>query len=195
LARELKPWYDDYIRLYGPQLRGELQQMDRYLGQVARLDPNFKNTLARENRQLQTLVYLQMMKTQKLMEPLVFGLWQAKNQELVAKLRDPDPLVRGISADILGRRQAPVEKDLVALLKDPDLSVRQSAHQALVHLARGTDCGPGPLDAAVKIDAAIEGWNTWLALQDNNTLERMANGEHVIESLDPSKRGTPDPGR
>ena len=58
-------------------------------------------------------------------------------------LRDSDPRVRALAAEVAGyRRDHPSAQALIVLLGDPDPVVRDQAHQALVRLNDGGDLGP-----------------------------------------------------
>ena len=120
----------------------------------------------KEGQDLEKLIFSLVLKTQKMVEPIILSLLRANDRELVTKLKDPSPLVRWFAADILSRRQAHVEKELIPLLKDPYVQVRNAAHQALVRLGRGTDFGPSSKASKAEIKQAVARWTEWLALQD-----------------------------
>lgn len=62
--------------------------------------------------------------------------------ELPALLRDADPRVRALSAEVVGwRGQSSAASALVPLLADRDADVRTAAHAALVRLNGGVDLG------------------------------------------------------
>src|SRR6516162_1016501 len=63
--------------------------------------------------------------------------------EVLQKLvKDKNPLVRWFVSVAIGRRHLHFEADLIENLNDPHPAVRDVAHKALVHVARGTDFGP-----------------------------------------------------
>jgi hypothetical protein len=181
LARELQPTLDVFNRMFGFELRTPSSDSEVRVFKYQFMYEMRKH-LAREQRELQNLLLTQMIKTQKAVEPLLFALWQAKDYELLAKMRDRDPLVRWFAADILSRKQLHVEKELIGLLKDPLPEVREAARQALVRIARGTDFGPNPLDSPAKIEQAIERWTNWLAMQDQPTV-RVPNPRETVQEL------------
>src|SRR5262249_44102159 len=181
LARELQPTLDVFNRMFGFELRTPSSDFEVRVFKY-QFKYEMRKYLAKEQRELQNLLLTQMMKTQKGVEPLLFALWQAKDYELLAKMRDRNPLVRWFAADILSRKQLHVEKELIGLLKDPLPEVREAAHQALVRIARGTDFGPNPLDVAAKLDQAVERWTNWLAMQDQPTV-RMPNSRETLQDL------------
>jgi len=109
------------------------------------------------------------LKTQNALVPiqdLFLDLTKQSQSDLLAKLRDPDPWTRMLTAIVIGNKRLPVAKQLIPLLDDPVVEVREAAHQALVRLARGTDLGPTPVDSQAKIQQAVERWNAWLAGQE-----------------------------
>lgn len=122
--------------------------------------------MLKEKQELEWLIYAQIVKTQKMVEPTILSLWKAKDAELLAKLRDSNPLIRWFATDILSRRQVHVEKHIIPLLKDPYVEVRNAAHQALVRLGRGTDFGPSRKASKTEIKQAMARWTEWLAIQD-----------------------------
>jgi hypothetical protein len=61
---------------------------------------------------------------------------------LPSLLRDRDPSVRALAAELVGHRQSTSEASgLIELLSDPSLAVRASARQALTRLNGGVDLG------------------------------------------------------
>jgi HEAT repeat protein len=117
----------------------------------------------------QELALLRQLKTQTTLNTTRDQLLKlAKENEpaFLAKLQDPDPVVRMLVAIIVGQKALPVQRELIKLLGDPVLDVRQAAHLALVRLARGTDLGPAVTDSPAKIKLAIERWSTWLDSQE-----------------------------
>lgn len=63
-------------------------------------------------------------------------------KSLAASLRDTDPTVRALAAEVAGYRAAAAEAPaLVVLLADSDARVRSAAHDALVRLNGGIDLG------------------------------------------------------
>jgi hypothetical protein len=125
-----------------------------------------KQYLLKEKAELQSHIFAQMVKTQKMVEAVVLDMWKATKKELVEKLRDPNPLIRWFAVDILSRRQIHVEKELIALLNDPFVQVRNAAREALVRLGRGTDFGPSAKASKAEIKQAVARWTEWLAMQD-----------------------------
>jgi hypothetical protein len=97
------------------------------------------------------------------MEKLVNG----KPDELCKQLRDGPPLLRLIALQVISRRRMPVEKDLIEVLDDPDKTIRQTAREALVRIARGTDFGPSLTATKRGVAQSIERWRDWLALQQS----------------------------
>ena len=142
------------------------QANDRMTEQLDFVSLYLKQNLANESLELQRLIYARVVKTQKMVEPVVLTLWKSKDQELVGKLRDPNPLIRWFAADFLSRRQVHAEKELISLLKDPFVEVRNAGHQALVRLGRGTDFGPPAKPTTLQIRDAIALWTAWVDMQD-----------------------------
>lgn len=84
---------------------------------------------------------------------------------LCKKLRDGIPLERLIALQVIGRRRLPLEKELIDVLRDPDKMIRQTAHDALVRISRGTDFGPSTGASKRGLGRAVEKWRHWLELQ------------------------------
>jgi hypothetical protein len=151
-----------------------------------------KQDLEREKLELQKLLIINVIKTQKMVEPIVHALWKATDRELVKKLQEPNPLVRWFATDILSRRQIHVEKEMIALLKDPYVEVRSSARQALVRLGRGTDFGPSPSDSRAQIDHAVDRWQRWLDMQDPASQRGSNRGRSLFDRyIGEKKSGVP----
>jgi hypothetical protein len=146
-----------------------------YDSQLAVAKQVLQQSLAKEEFELHRLLVVNVIKTQKMVEPFVQSLWKANDRELCDKLHDNNPLIRWFVVDILSRRQAHVEKELIGLLNDPYLEVRSAARQALVRLARGTDFGPNPRDGQAQIQRAVSGWQSWLERQDPIPRGRLAS--------------------
>lgn len=87
---------------------------------------------------------------------------------LCEKLRKGTPLERLIAIQVVGRRRLPLEKDLIQVLRDPDKLIRQTAHDALVRISRGTDFGPSPGVSRRGLGRAVEKWQHWLDLQERS---------------------------
>ncbi len=90
-----------------------------------------------------------------------------QNPESIAvQLKSRDLEVRLAALRLVLLHRPHLEAELIALLNDKERLVRQSAHESLVRLARGTDFGPRPnADRAERLQA-MRSWKTWLALQD-----------------------------
>jgi hypothetical protein len=84
---------------------------------------------------------------------------------LCRKLREGTPLERYLAIQVIARRRLPLEKDLIQVLRDPDKLIRQTAHDALVRICRGTDFGPTAGVSKRGISRAVERWQQWLDLQ------------------------------
>ena len=83
-----------------------------------------------------------------------FGQFQfgaTQPSDLGRLLRDPNPTVRALAAEVAGYRPggARAAPELARALADPDPRVREQAHASLVRLA-GEDLGPASDKAAVK---------------------------------------------
>ncbi len=87
------------------------------------------------------------------------------------KLRDPNPTIRWLAIQSISQRRLPCEEELIQRLKDPVAGVRDSAHQALLRLARGTDLGPfraeggSPVAVRRAQDEAVASWREWVRSQ------------------------------
>lgn len=86
---------------------------------------------------------------------------------LCKKLRDGTPLERLIALQVIGRRRLPLHKELIDVLRDPDKMIRQTAHDALVRISRGTDLGPSAGASKRGLGRAVEKWRHWLDLQQS----------------------------
>lgn len=61
---------------------------------------------------------------------------------LASQLRDSDPRIRALAAEVAGfRHDTSAAQLLIGLLADPEPAVREQAHQALVRLNDGGDLG------------------------------------------------------
>src|SRR5260370_3992500 len=83
------------------------------LNQLRFMSPLLKQKLLKEKLELQSLLVANIIKTQKMVEPLVLEMWKPKDQELIDKLWDPHPLVRWFAVDILTRNQIHVHKEVM----------------------------------------------------------------------------------
>jgi HEAT repeat protein len=82
------------------------------------------------------------------------------------KLKDEQAVVREIAARLAGEKRFPLGAELIDLLSDDQRSVRESAHQALIRLNRGTDLGPSADAGERERSAAIQKWREWWAKQN-----------------------------
>jgi hypothetical protein len=80
-----------------------------------------------------------------------FQFGQTQSSDVRRLLRDPNPTVRALAAEVAGYRPdgARAAPELVKALSDPDPRVRDEAHASLVRLT-GEDLGPASDKAAVK---------------------------------------------
>jgi len=136
--------------------------IQRYSSQRKELERQLERRLAKEQLELQA--FLQIALVIKARE-LFRTLWDERYTTLVQKLRDPDPLARWVTVNVIGRKRMHLEKELIRLLADPVIEVRMITRQTLNRLSRGTDFGPDPRDGEAKISRARERWNGWLTLQ------------------------------
>jgi len=147
------------------------------------LSPPLKEKLLKEKLELESLLFAKIIKTQKIVEPLVLEMWKTKEQELKDKLRDPHPLVRWFAIDILSRKQVHVEKELIPLLSDPYFEIRSATRRALVRLGRGADFGPSSKATKAEVKQAVARWTEWLAMQD--PIGPSLNSENRNSDLEP----------
>lgn len=100
-----------------------------------------------------------------------------KLNQLMQKLKDPDPVVRYWAATgcvILEEHAKPAESALKDLMNDPEVSVRIAAAEALYHLG-ANQIALEALEAALQVD------NKMARVQALNVLENM--GDDAIPSL------------
>lgn len=97
-----------------------------------------------------------------------------KPDRLQKELASKDPLVRLLVVLTIGRRRLHLEKELIDCLNDPYPPIRDTTHQVLVRVARGTDFGPIPSASQRGIDRSIDKWKHWLALQQSASPETLA---------------------
>lgn len=88
-------------------------------------------------------------------------------ETLKIRLKDERNAVRVAAVRVLAEKRLRLGNELIDLLTDSDGEVRQTAHKALVQMARGTDFGPstGALEAD-RADAMRQ-WRAWWAKQPN----------------------------
>jgi hypothetical protein len=88
-----------------------------------------------------------------LLLPSARGRFRAPGDDLGELLRDPNPKVRALAAEVVRHRPDAQKYGsvLVQSLEDPDSRVRDEAHRSLVQIA-GTDLG-GPDDGG-----AVKAW-------------------------------------
>jgi HEAT repeat protein len=91
----------------------------------------------------------------------------AQLDDLKNSLKHENATVRLEAVTVAALKRPPVESELIDLLNDPQPLVRESAHQALVRVARGTDFGPLPTATPAEHTRAVRAWRNWLALQDS----------------------------
>jgi HEAT repeat protein len=108
---------------------------------------------------------------------LIEKLVKDKPDLLCEKLRRGTPLERFVALQVIGRRRLPLEKELIEALRDPDKAIRQTAHDALVRVSRGTDFGPSAGVSKRGLDRAVKQWRQWLDLQ------QMISPRHLAESI------------
>jgi hypothetical protein len=94
---------------------------------------------------------------------LVSNLTRQGSAVVRAKLRDDRAEVRAAAAQTVGARFPALGGEVVDLLNDKDEGVRESAHQALVRLNRGTDLGPAEQGSDTSRADAVEKWRAWWA--------------------------------
>jgi hypothetical protein len=81
-----------------------------------------------------------------------------------AKLKDERAEVRAAAARAVAQFPA-LGGEILDLLNDDEDAVRESAHQSLVRLNRGTDLGPEPNATDTQRSAAVEKWREWWSKQ------------------------------
>jgi hypothetical protein len=111
---------------------------------------------------------------------------------LCRKLREGSPVERLLAIQVIARRRLPLEDDLIEVLHDPDKTIRQTARQALIRIARGTDFGPSIGASKRGIDRAVEQWRHWLELQQSVSPPRLAEGVTVAAATKPAQNGPLD---
>jgi HEAT repeat protein len=118
--------------------------------------------------ELQFLLATRMQQSQTDAEGLFRMFANNSDTLLAAQLQSPDTNVRWAAALLVGSRHLHEERELVRLLSDSAVEVRETAHNSLVRLARGTDFGPFPLDAKAKVEQAKLRWLSWLDAQEKD---------------------------
>ncbi|HTU19160.1 MAG TPA: HEAT repeat domain-containing protein [Gemmataceae bacterium] len=83
-------------------------------------------------------------------------------------------MLRFLTIQVINARHLHLESALIERLNDLDPVVAQTAHAALVRVARGTDFGPSPDSSRRSRDRSIEKWRQWLALQESESPEKLA---------------------
>jgi hypothetical protein len=83
--------------------------------------------------------------------------------DVKTKLADERAEVRAAAARAVGTKFPALGGELINLLYDKDEGVRQSAHEALVRLNRGTDLGPAEQASDTSRAEAVEKWRAWWA--------------------------------
>lgn len=76
------------------------------------------------------------------MNGILRDLMKLDDETLRLKLKDHNPLVCMLAAQVAGKKRLPVEKECIELLQNPNLPVRQAARQTLVRLGRSVDFRP-----------------------------------------------------
>lgn len=77
------------------------------------------------------------------------------------KLKDDRAEVRAAAAAVAGSKGLRLGGELIDLLSDDNGRVRESAQQALVKLARGSDFGPKSNASKTERDEAVKKWRDW----------------------------------
>jgi hypothetical protein len=95
---------------------------------------------------------------------LTSNLGHQGSKVIRAKLKDERPEVRAAAARAVAKFPA-LGGEVIDLLNDDEQVVRDSAHQALVRLNRGTDLGPEPNATDGQRTAAVEKWREWWSKQ------------------------------
>jgi hypothetical protein len=95
-------------------------------------------------------------------DQLTRQLSQLKKDALKEKFKDDHAEVRAAAARVAGSNGYHLESALIELLGDDEKPVWQSAHEALVKLAKGKDLGPRRDANAADRKEAVEKWRAWL---------------------------------
>lgn len=175
----------EWIQGHGPgeQMKRQLEKARREQQEIAELN--------RREKQLA----LQLFQTSSL-HVVARHLVRAKPEELRTHVGNRDPLVRFLTIRVIGERHLHLKSDLIELLKDRDPVLGQTAHAALVRVARGTDFGPIPGSSRKGIARSVEKWKHWLALQQSASPQKPAKParlEMVPLVLVHDDRPTPSP--
>jgi hypothetical protein len=125
--------------------------------------------LDQQERQVATLLF-----KQSNLERFVVKLGEEKPEFLRQQLNSRDPLARLLTLRMIGQRRLHLEPDLIPCLGDPRPDLRETAHQTLMRIARGTDFGPKLGVSRKGLDRSIDKWNTWLALQQDASKTPLA---------------------
>ncbi len=84
---------------------------------------------------------------------------------LKRKLVDDHAEVRAAAARVASKKGVHCESVLISLLTDDEAVVRESAHDALVHLNPNTDFGPKSSAGEAEVKEAARKWRLWLDKQ------------------------------
>jgi hypothetical protein len=183
---EMQRWQNTAQQLWQQQL----QQMQRRQQLVLRQQQEEVLLDVQERRLAQQLFQ------QSSLNVVLRKLPDDSTDVLCAKLRADSPLIRLLVVHAIGRRHLHLEPELIACLHDPVPEVRQGARQALIRVARGTDFGPLPGWSRVGITRSVERWQHWLALQQADSLDPLAQSRPVGKpaSGNPAQTALASPG-
>jgi HEAT repeat protein len=153
------------------------------------IQDSIQSTIQRVAQRCSELAEMHRIQRLQRLERLLQDLSAEPDEGLTKRMKDDNPDIRMLAAQLIGYKRLHRETELIERLNDRDVEVRQAARQALVRLARGTDFGP--VHGASKADRlrAMEKWRTWLSLQDGSSPETVLKPSLL---LDKSGNG-PDP--
>jgi hypothetical protein len=99
-------------------------------------------------------------------------------------MRSSNDELRWMAIQVVGIKRYPLERDLIDQLSDSKHAVRQAARAALVRISRGNDFGPRLKAGKSERKQAVQEWERWWSLQDNNprrALLRVTERQDIIE--------------
>jgi len=109
---------------------------------------------------------------QKVRFALPPAAWRYSRTQLKGLLKTKQEQTSLAAILVIRYRRHFMVNELLALFDDPSQAVRREAHNALVDLAEGADCGPSDFSNTADVKTAIAGWKVW----DERRKRRFRNG-------------------
>jgi hypothetical protein len=107
------------------------------------------------------------------------------DDDLRLMLQDAQPMTRLLAIQLVAMKNAPLEKEVIALVADEQPLVGQAARALLIQFNQGIDHGPGFQADRAECQKARRKWQEWLTRRDRPGMKEATFVRQSLERLPP----------